>query len=180
MQKTISRQNVISQATYTAIFLAITVLLPQACHLIGGVALSSQISPMHLPVYLCAILLGPVSAMAVGLLAPILSGVIFGMPLFPAPMLPMCLELMTYGAVFGLLCSKTKTIGIKRVIFCILSLIVAMTAGRVMLLLTNLILIDGYTISTLVSNAILNQYVGILSQILIVPLVSYMVYKLKK
>ena len=180
MSNTIVAPRVREKVMYTVVFLLITTLLPQFCHLIGGVSLASQVSPMHLPVYLCAYFAGPIGAMVVGLVAPILSSVLFGMPLFPAPMLPMCVELMTYGAVFGYLYSRLNASGVKRVALTVVSLLVAMIAGRVMLLCANLILVAGYDVDKLVQNTIVNQYFGLIIQIVAVPLCALLVDKLKK
>ena len=178
MQNTTTITRTITRATYTVVFLVIAVLLPQFCHIVGGVQISSQISPMHLPVYLCAIFAGPLGAMAVGLLAPILSSLIFGMPIFPAPMLPMCLELMTYGMVFGMIYSRIAGSG-SHLAKVVCALLGAMVAGRIVLLLANLVLVDGYSVSNLVSNAIVNQVTGMIIQLLLVPLVAFLVDKLK-
>ena len=180
MSNTIVAPRVRERVIYSVVFLFITTLLPQFCHLIGGPALASQVSPMHLPVYLCAYFAGPIGAMVVGLVAPILSSVLFGMPLFPAPMLPMCVELMTYGAVFGYLYGRINASGLKRVVFSVLSLIVAMIAGRLMLLCANLILVDGYNFDKFINNAVVNQYIGLIIQMIAVPLGVLLANKLKK
>ena len=180
MSNTIVAPRVREKVIYSAIFLLITTLLPQFCHLIGGSALASQVSPMHLPVYLCAYFAGPIGAMVVGLVAPILSSVLFGMPLFPAPMLPMCVELMTYGAVFGYLYSRLNASGLKRVALTVVSLLVAMIAGRLMLLCANLILVSGYDFAKLIHSTVVNQWIGLIIQMVSIPLCVLLADKLKK
>ncbi len=83
------------------------VLLPQLVHLCGmlsgaGKALGEIFLPMHLPVMLAGALGGPAVGMISGLLSPIVSFALTGMP--AGAVLPfMCIELMSYGLIAGLL-----------------------------------------------------------------------------
>lgn len=85
-----------------AMLLALGLLLPQIFHMVGGRPAASVFSPMHLPVLICGLLLGPLYGAAVGLLTPILSALLTGMP--PAAILPfMVCELTVYGLTAGAL-----------------------------------------------------------------------------
>ena len=85
-----------------ALLVAIGLLLPQVFHMIGGQPVGSVFSPMHLPVLMCGLLLGPCWGCAVGLLTPLLSSLLFSMP--PLAIMPfMVCELAVYGLVGGLL-----------------------------------------------------------------------------
>lgn len=78
---------------------ALALALPQAFHLVG---LGSFFLPMHLPVALAGFVVRPGLAASVGVLAPVLSTLITGMP--PVPLVPlMAAELATLGAVASLL-----------------------------------------------------------------------------
>lgn len=104
-----------------AMLLALGLLLPQVFHLVGGRPVASVFSPMHLPVLLCGLLLGPFYGGAVGFLTPLLSSITTGMP--PAAILPFMLcELTAYGLVAGLLSRRFALYP---------SLIGAQLAGRV-------------------------------------------------
>jgi len=79
---------------------------------------------MHIPVFLAGFLIGPGSGVLVGLLAPILSHLLTGMP--PTYALPlMSVELPIYGLVAGLAYNRLRL----NIYF---SLISAMFLGRVM------------------------------------------------
>ncbi|MDH7570365.1 MAG: ECF transporter S component [Armatimonadota bacterium] len=78
---------------------ALAIALPQAFHLVG---LGAVFLPMHLPVALAGMMVRPGLAAAIGVLAPVLSFFIAGMP--PAPLVPlMAVELAVLGSVGALL-----------------------------------------------------------------------------
>ena len=100
-------------------FIALGVLLPIAFHAIG--AMGSVFLPMHIPVLMAGLLLGPVVGAGVGALTPICSALLTGMP----PVLPalpiMVPELIAYGWVSGYL---------RRNCNLFVALVAAMLAGR--------------------------------------------------
>ena len=108
--------------THTALFLALAVLLPIGFHQLGA---SGRIFlPMHIPPLLAGFLLGPVSGMIVGVLAPGLSHLLTGMP--PNYAVPlMSLELPIYGLVAGMAYRRLN-------LNIYISLIAAMIVGRIM------------------------------------------------
>ena len=88
-----------------ALLLAIGLLLPQVLHMVGGRSAGSVFSPMHLPVLMCGLLLGPFWGSGVGLLTPLLSSLLFSMP--PLALMPfMVCELAVYGLTTGLLTDR--------------------------------------------------------------------------
>lgn len=105
----------------SGLFIAIGLLLPTFFHAFG---LGSTFLPMHIPVLIAGFIVSIPYAIAVGVLTPILSSVLTGMP--PAfPVLPyMVFELATYGAVTSLLYQKIK-------LNVYISLIGSMIAGRI-------------------------------------------------
>ena len=100
------KMSQVKKIVIVAVCAALAIVLPMAFHSIpnaGKVWL-----PMHIPVLLCGIVTGPVGGLAAGVLGPVLSSVLTGMP--PAPILPsMTCELAVYGLVAGLLSSKVRT-----------------------------------------------------------------------
>lgn len=88
-----------------AIFSAVT--LPQIIHILGtaaglGASLGEILLPMHLPIILAGLLAGPFAAGTAGLLAPLISFALTGMP--TSAMLPfMIIELAMYGIGSGIL-----------------------------------------------------------------------------
>lgn len=107
---TINRKNILSKTLIALIAVAGAVILPQIFHGIGtisgtGPAMGSALLPMHIPVLLAGFLGGPLVGAAAGVLSPLVSCAISGMP--AAMILPfMVLELGVYGLVSGLLSRK--------------------------------------------------------------------------
>ena len=72
----------IRKLTYAALFLALAMVLP---FLTGQIPqIGKSLCPMHIPALLCGFLCGWPWGLAVGLIAPLLRSVTFGMPaMFP-------------------------------------------------------------------------------------------------
>ena len=112
--------------TFTAVCLALCVVLPLALHAIPDAG--TLLSPMHLPVLLCGLICGWPYGLICGLLGPVLSSAITGMP--PAAyMPPMIVELAVYGFVSGLLMQLICTKNLYADMY--ISLLVAMLLGRI-------------------------------------------------
>ena len=103
----ISFADVRRKALLTALMVSVAVILPQVCHLLGGQlglgsALGEMLLPMHLPVMLAGMLWGPWAGLACGLVSPMASFALTGMP--GVALLPfMTVELAVYGLSAGLL-----------------------------------------------------------------------------
>ncbi len=101
------RLSVKTQTVGALIALVSAVALPQLIHLMGshtgvGSSIGEMLLPMHLPVILAGLLCGPYAAGIAGVLSPILSFLLTGMP--AADMLPfMAIELCAYGFFAGVL-----------------------------------------------------------------------------
>lgn len=90
-----------------ALVCALSVVVPQMFHLIGGNTLGNAFLPMHLPVLLGGYLLNPAAALVCGMLSPILSFFVSGMPAFPR-LVFMVFELGTYGFSTSLFARKCR------------------------------------------------------------------------
>lgn len=154
-----------------AMLLALGVLLPQLFHLLGGRATGSVFSPMHLPVLVCGLLLGPGYGAATGLLTPLLSAALTGMP--PMAILPfMVCELTAYGLVSGALGRRLPLYP---------SLLLAQAAGRAVYALA---LFAGGTLLHMacaapasVLTAAVTGLPGILMQLALAPLLVTLIRK---
>ncbi len=114
--------------TFGAMCLAISLLLPQVFHIIGMQQAGSVFLPMHLPVFIGGMLLGPIYGLFLGIFAPLTSFVVTGMPSADRVLFMMS-ELATYGTVSGLLFHQFHFS--KQKFGSLSALVLSMIAGRV-------------------------------------------------
>ncbi|MDO5017914.1 MAG: ECF transporter S component [Lagierella massiliensis] len=150
---------------YSAVVLALSVAIPALFHLTG--IPGNILLPMHLPVLIGGLLLGPVYGLIVGLIAPILNFLLTNMPQVPILYI-MIFELGAYGFFSGFLYKKTKKLFI--------SLLLALLLGRIVAAFTVFILVQ--TMSGFAQNPMLwfkgsfiKSFPGIIVQLLLIPLV---------
>lgn len=162
LSKPIIKIKNIELVNFSVLFTALAVALPWLAHqfhLAGPTFL-----PMHLFVFIAALLLGWRAGLMVGILTPIVSFTVSGMPL-PLVLPQIIIELAIYGLIAGF-CREKLGLNLW------LSLIIAMLAGRLSL---------GLAVWTLGTNPAgpINQIVstvklgwpGILIQLALVPLI---------
>ena len=128
-QQVLSRRSIITtrKITYAGALLALSIALPQIVHFTGIPESGKVLLPMHIPVLLAGLILGPVYGLIIGILAPVFSFLISGMP--AVARLPfMIIELGMYGLIAGFL---FYNLGLRNRRFGIyVSLLIAMIAGR--------------------------------------------------
>ncbi|MGV8145897.1 MAG: ECF transporter S component [Alkaliphilus sp.] len=149
-----------------ALFIALGVLFPQLFHLVGFGG--PVFLPMHIPVLLAGLLVCPIAGLYVGLITPILSYFLTGMPPLSPPILPiMFLELATYGLVAGILYRKLK-------LNIFISLIGAMVSGRIMYGFVLIVMLNIFSIqlppALTVKAAIITGMPGMLIQLIFIPI----------
>lgn len=106
---------------FAALFTAMGIGLPYGFHLMG---LGPAFLPMHIPIILGALFLGPYYGFIMGLITPLLSSFLTGMPPFMPPVAPMMMvELSIMGGLAGYL-SRIKKLNVY------LSLALTMLTGR--------------------------------------------------
>lgn len=149
----------------SGLFIGIGLLLPMIFHQfnMGGPAFL----PMHIPVLIGAMFLGPIEGLAIGMITPILSSVLTGMPVL-FPMLPiMIFELGFYGLTSGLL---SKSLKVNTYVSLISSMVVGrIVAGVVVFVLIKFFGFKGASPFIFVKGAILTGMPGILIQLVAVP-----------
>ena len=151
-----------------AFFLALALVLP---FLTGQIPeIGSMLCPMHIPALLCGFFCGWPWGLAVGLIAPLLRSVMFGMPpMFPVAIC-MAFELATYGAVSGLLFAKLP----RKKLSVYAALLVAMVAGRLVWGAARLVCagldVSAFGLSAFWAGAITTAIPGIIVQIVLVPI----------
>ena len=158
----------VRKLTFSALFLAIALVLPLLTGQIPEIG--NMLCPMHFPVLLCGFVCGWPWGLAVGFIAPLLRGVIFGMPPMMPTGLAMAFELAVYGGLSGLLYSILP----KKKGFIWAELVIAMIAGRIVWGLVRLIMAglggSAFTMPAFLAGAITNAVPGIVLQLVLIPL----------
>ncbi len=158
----------VKKLVFAALCLALCIVLP---FLTGQIPqIGGMLSPMHIPVLLCGFLCGWPYALAVGLVAPLLRHLMFGMPPILTALV-MTFELGAYGAFAGIfyqiLPKKTSCIYV--------ALLLAMLAGRVVYGVASFIILGvsgtAFTFQAFLSGAFLTAWPGILCHIIVIPLI---------
>ena len=165
----------IRKLTYAALCLALALVLP---FLTGQIpAIGAMLSPMHIPVLLCGFLCGWQWGLGVGLIAPVLRSLLFGMPKLYPNALAMMFELAVYGASTGFFYRLFP----KKPWRIYVSLILAMLLGRVMWGCAQFVLLNvqgtRFTLQMFLAGAFINAVPGIILHLLLVPAVVYAMEK---
>lgn len=152
------------------------VALPQLLHLLGaasgiGTALGEIFLPMHLPIILAGLLVGPYAAGAAGMLSPLISFALTGMPA-PAMLPFMMIELAAYGICAGLFRNVKLPVTVKVLLVQIIGRAIRAAA----------ILAGFYGFSSVIRPMVILTsievgLIGIALQLILIPL---LVYRLKK
>ncbi len=159
------------------LFCALGVLLPQVFHMFGAAA-GMTFLPMHIPVLMAGLTIGPVCGLITGVVSPVLSCLFTGMP---APLkLPfMVFELAAYGLFSGLFYKGGRSLG--RIY---LSLASAQLAGRVVNALCTLAAVYLFHIEKIsvlsVWTSVVTGVPGIVIQLVFIPPLVMAVQKVAK
>ncbi len=162
----------------SAMFIAIGYVLP---FLTGQIPqIGNMLLPMHIPVFLCALICGWKYGLAVGLILPLLRSLILGMPpLYPIA-IAMTFEMATYGFVAGFHYEKSRW---KCLVSLYRSMLIAMVAGRLVWGAAEIVLLGirstAFTWQAFISGALLNAIPGIIIQLILVPAIMLALSKTK-
>lgn len=156
--------------TLTAMFLAVGLVLP---FLTGQIPqIGRMLLPMHLPVFLCALICGWRWGVPMAFVLPLLRSVLFGMPVLYPTAIAMAFELGAYALVAGFLYEKSRWQCIKALYRC---LIISMVVGRVVWGMVQGILLgiggNAFTFQAFISGALLSAIPGIILQLILIPTV---------
>jgi len=175
-------RNNVKKLTLSAVCLLLCIVLPFLTGQIPQIGMA--LAPMHIPVFLCGFVAGPAYAMIVGLIAPLLRMILFGMPM-PFMAVTMCFELAAYGLVSGFLFKIFP----KKVAFIYVSLVAAMLIGRIVWGLVTLQLVSAAIFPVLpmgwekfgwweyISAVFLTAIPGIILHIVTIPLIVFALQK---
>ena len=170
-----NKMSHIKRLSITALCIALCYVLPIAFHAVG---LGSILSPMHIPVLLCGLVCGGGYGALCGLLGPILSSLISGMP--PALMLVrMIPELCTYGLVAGLAMRYIRCGSLWGDTY--ISLAIAMIAGRIVGGIATAIFFavtsGTYSIALWATGYFVESRPGIVAHLVLLPVVVFTLEK---
>ncbi|SCG81630.1 hypothetical protein DW1_0009 [Proteiniborus sp. DW1] len=159
----------------TGLLLALGLVTPMMFHFFGGTG--PVFLPMHIPVLIGGFVLPPFLALLLGMVTPLVSSLLTGMPvIFPMGVI-MFFELGIYGLVASLASRKLRLAPI-------LSLIIAMIAGRVAAGIVVFVLSSGFGIQmnsiAFVKGAIVTGLPGIVIQMILIPSLVYAINKINK
>ncbi len=150
----------------SALFLSLAYIMPFMTGQIPEIG--SMLCPMHIPVLLCGFICGWQWGLAVGFVAPLFRSLTLGMPtLFPAAVC-MAFELMTYGAISGIM----HAILPRKRAYIYPSLISAMILGRLVWGAAMFVCLGAsgeFTLAAFLAGAVTNAIPGIILQLVLVP-----------
>lgn len=157
----------VRRLTVSAMLLAIGMLLP---FLTGQIQhIGNMLLPMHLPVFICGMVCGPLWGLAVGAILPVLRSAVFGMPVLMPAACAMAFELAAYGFVSGFLRSRLP----KSLSMLYVSLVCAMLLGRVVWGAVSVPLYGfaakSFSWQLFVANGFVNAVPGVILQLIAVP-----------
>ena len=154
--------------TLSAMFLALALTLPFITGQIPEIG--AMLCPMHLPVLLCGFFCGGPWGLAVGLIAPVLRSMIFGMPPMYPTAISMAFELAAYGAISGLLYAKLP----KNKASVYVSLVTAMIVGRLVWGAARFVFagldVTAFGLQAFWAGAVTSAIPGIILQLILIPI----------
>lgn len=164
---------IVNKICLAAMFLCLGWLLPFITA--QNTQLGNVISPMHIAIYLCGFVLGPVYGAVIGFLTPLTRSLIFGMPMLYPVATCMMFELACYGAVSGLLFhllyKKTK---LNEILIIFIAMVSAILLGRAVYGIVHFLVgvIDtknSFTFKMFLSGAFVVAWPGIILHLVLVP-----------
>ena len=146
-------------------FIAIGIVLPFFTAQIKEIG--DTLLPMHIPVLICGMICGWPYGLLCGLMGPLVSSALTGMP--PIAFLPaMMVECGTYGLVSGLMLKYVHTQRTYADLY--IALVTAMIAGRIVSGIAKaLIFTPGLALSAWVTASFVTALPGILIQLIFLP-----------
>lgn len=153
----------------SAVFIALGIILP---FLTGQIpSIGNKLLPMHIPVLIAGFVLGWKHGLIIGFIIPILRSILFGMPpMFPIA-IAMAFELGTYGFITGFLYKLFP----KKNLYIYITLILSMIVGRIVWGAASFFLFGfngtAFTWEMFVAGGFINAVIGIIIQIIIIPII---------
>lgn len=158
----------IRNLTISGFMLALGLVLP---FLTGQIPqIGRALLPMHLPVFLCALICGWKYGLLVGAVMPLLRHLLFTMPPFQVA-IAMTFEMATYGLVAGYIYFKMKKSNPLAAVYT--ALVSAMILGRIVWGIAQMILMgvqgNSFGFQAFLGGALFSAIPGIILQLVLVP-----------
>ncbi len=168
----------IKNLTLSAMFLAMGIVLP---FFIGQIPqIGSMLLPMHIPVFLCALICGWRYGVPIAVILPILRSVLFGRPNMYPEAIAIAFEMAAYAFVAGFLYSHSRWQCIKALYKCLFT---SMIVGRIIRGVVQLTLlgINGavFTFKTFFFGVVLYGIPGIVLQLVLIPTIMVICHRTK-
>ena len=151
----------------SGVFIALGLVLPMAFHMIGGAG--PIFLPMHIPVLIGGFFLSPLLALSVGVLTPLLSGLLTGMP----PMFPMMPIMMLELGIYGLTISVVKNNVTKNPYIALLASMILgrVAAGFMVFVLSTFFAAKLPSAFVFITTSVTTGIPGIIIQLIFIPIV---------
>ncbi len=160
------KKNDVRHLSLAGMFIALGIVLPIAFHAFGP-EVGKVFLPMHIPVLIAGFFLPPIYALGVGIITPLLSSLLTGMPvLFPMSVI-MMFELAVYGLTIAVIKKKIKNHWLSLLLALLLG---RMTAGLVVFGLTKLFAVQLPPPALYLQGAVVAGLPGIALQLVFIPL----------
>jgi len=158
----------VRRMVFSALFIAFGIVIPMIFHAVGMGG--PVFLPMHIPVLVGGLILGPSAGLTIGLITPLLSSVLTGMPPLNTPVpYMMMVELAVYGLAAGALMKWRRNL--------LLSFVGALVAGRIAMglsfVLVKLFVPFPGTPVAYVTGALVTGLPGLAVQVVLVPALAY-------
>ena len=163
---------------FSAIFLALGFILPM---LIGQIpTIGKMLLPMHIPVFLCAMICDYKYGALIGFILPLLRSLLFSVPTMYPTAIAVAFEMATYGLIAGIIFAQFKK---KNLVSIYASMLPAMILGRIVRCVAEIILLNlkdnPFIWKTFATTTILNSTPGIILQLILIPAVILALKKAK-
>ncbi|MBR3299410.1 MAG: ECF transporter S component [Clostridia bacterium] len=165
------RKPSVQKLVLTAMFFAIGLMLP---FLTGQIPqIGRMLLPLHLPVFLCSLIVGWPYGLAIGFLLPLVRSLLFIMPALYPTAVEMAFELAAYGFFAGFIYNRLLALKVGKVVSLFTALIAAMVFGRIVFLIVRVVLCvlsgSAFDFGVFLADAVVNALPGIIMQIVLVP-----------
>lgn len=169
----------IQKLIFAALLFALGLVLPFLTMQIRSIG--NMFLPMHLPVLLCGLLIGPIHALIIGFLLPLTRSFIFGMPVFYPNAIAMSFEIAALGFFAGFFYVKKSKY--KCIFELYKSIIASILISRMFYILMMLILMsflqNKIAVVAIITRAFIACIPGVIIELTLIPIILLALQKTK-